>query len=84
MVDHYKSVSFDLKNNYYIILPFTRDKLLIYGDSSARSLEKRLFVLFDMMKYEIIKVDSDTMDLIKREENKISALVNYNRMMKIR
>ena len=76
MVDYYKSVGLDLKNNYCITLPFTRDKLLIYGGSSARSLEKRLFALFDMIKNECIKVDSDTMDLIKREENKIRAFDN--------
>ena len=73
MVDYYKSVGLDLKNNYVITLPFTRDKLLVYGGSSARSIEKRLFALFDMIKNECIKVDSDTMDLIKREENKIRA-----------
>ena len=76
MVDYYKSVGLDLKNNYCITLPFTRDKLLIYGGSSARSIEKRLFALFDMIKNECIKVDSDTMDLIKREENKIGAFDN--------
>ena len=76
MVDYYKSVGLDLKNNYCITLPFTRDKLLIYGGSAARSLEKRLFALFDMIKNECIKVDSDTMDLIKREENKIRAFDN--------
>ena len=73
MVDYYKSVGLDLKNNYVLTLPFTRDKLLVYGGSSARSIEKRLFALFDMIKNECIKVDSDTMDLIKREENKIRA-----------
>ena len=76
MVDYYKSVGLDLKGNYCITLPFTRDKLLVYGGSSARSLEKRLFALFDMIKNECIKVDSDTMDLIKREENKIRAFDN--------
>ena len=76
MVDYYKSVGLDLKNNYCITLPFTRDKLLIYGGSAARSLEKRLFALFDMIKNECIKVDSETMDLIKREENKIRAFDN--------
>ena len=76
MVDYYKSVGLDLKNNYCITLPFTRDKLLVYGGSSARSIEKRLFALFDMIKNECIKVDSDTMDLIKREENKIRAFDN--------
>ena len=76
MVDYYKSVGLDLKNNYCITLPFTRDKLLIYGGSSARSIEKRLFALFDMIKNECIKVDSETLDLIKREENKIRAFDN--------
>ena len=76
MVDYYKSVGLDLKGNYCITLPFTRDKLLVYGGSSARSLEKRLFAVFDMIKNECIKVDSDTMDLIKREENKIRAFDN--------
>ena len=76
MVDYYKSVGLDLKSNYCLTLPFTRDKLLVYGGSSARSLEKRLFALFDMIKNECIKVDSHTMDLIKREENKIRAFDN--------
>jgi hypothetical protein len=76
MVDYYKSVGLDLKNNYCITLPFTRDKLLVYGGSSARSLEKRLFAIFDMIKNECIKVDSATMDLIKQEENKIRAFDN--------
>ena len=76
MIDYYKSVGLDLKSNYCITLPFTRDKLLVYGGSSARSLEKRLFALFDMIKNECIKVDSDAMDLIKREENKIRAFDN--------
>ena len=70
-VDYYKSVGFDMKNNYCVTLPFTRDKLIVYGGTTARSLEKRIFALFDMIKNEIIKVDSKTMDLIKLEENKI-------------
>ena len=76
MVDYYKSVGLDLKNNYCITLPFTRDKLLVYGGSSARSIEKRMFAIFDMIKNECIKVDSETMDLIKLEENKIRAFDN--------
>ena len=63
MVDYY--------NSYCLTLPFTRDKLLVYGGSTARSLERRIFALFDMIKNEVIKVDSQTMDLIKLEENKI-------------
>ena len=76
MVDYYKSVGLDLKNNYCITLPFTRDKLLVYGGSSSRSIEKRLFAIFDMIKNECIKVDSATMDLIKQEESKIRAFDN--------
>ena len=70
-VEYYKSVGFDMKNNYCVTLPFTRDKLIVYGGTSARSIEKGIFALFDMIKNEIIKVDSKTMDLIKLEENKI-------------
>ena len=70
-VDYYKSVGLDLKISYCLTLPFTRDKLLIYGGSTARSLERRIFALFDMIKNEVIKVDPQTMDLIKLEENKI-------------
>ena len=71
MVDYYKSIGLDLKISYCLTLPFTRDKLLIYGGSTARSLERRIFALFDMIKNEVIKVDPKTMDLIKLEENKI-------------
>ena len=70
-VDYYKSVGLDLKISYCLTLPFTRDKLLIYGGSTSRSLERRIFALFDMIVNEVIKVDPKTMDLIKLEENKI-------------
>ena len=71
MVDYYKTIGLNLKISYCLTLPFTRDKLLIYGGSTARSLERRIFALFDMVKNEAIKVDPQTMDLIKLEENKI-------------
>ena len=70
-VDYYKSIGLDIKISYCLTLPFTRDKLIIYGGSTARSLERRIFALFDMIKNEIIKVDPKTMELIKLEENKI-------------
>ena len=70
-VEYYKSVNFDLKNNYCVTVPFTRDKLIVYGGTTARSIEKGVFSLFDMIKNEVIKVDCQTMDLIKIEENKI-------------
>ena len=71
MVDYYKTIGLNLKISYCLTLPFTRDKLLIYGGSTARSLDRRIFALFDMVKNEVIKVDPQTMDLIKLEENKI-------------
>ena len=70
-VEYYKTIGFDMRNSYCITLPFTKDKLIIYGGSTARSIEKRIFALFDMIKNEIIKVDSQTMELIKYEEKKI-------------
>ena len=72
-VDYYKTVGFDLKNNYCITLTFTRDKLLVFGGSTGRSIEKRIFALFDMIKNEIIKVDEKKMDIIKLEESKIKS-----------
>ena len=72
-VDYYKTVGLDLKISYCLTLPFTRDKLLIYGGSTARSIERRIFALFDMIKNEVIKVGPKTMDLSKLEENKIRA-----------
>ena len=72
-VDYYKSVGLDLKNNYCITFPFTRDKLLIYGGSSMRSNDKKIFALFDMIKNECIRLDPKTMDLLKLEEQKIRA-----------
>ena len=71
VVDYYKTIGLNLKISYCLTLPFTRDKLLIYGGSTARSLERRIFALFDMIKNEVIKVDPKTMDIIKLEENKI-------------
>ena len=70
-IDYYKSCGLNLKTNYCITLPFTRDKLLIYGCSSARAIEKKLFAYFDMNKNECIKVDTNTIELIKLEEKKI-------------
>ena len=75
-IDYYKGSSFDIRQENVSMSPFTRTKLLIYGGSSARSIEKRLFAIFDMIKNECIKVDSATMDLIKQEENKIRAFDN--------
>ena len=70
-VDYYKSSGLNLKNNYCMTLPFTKDKLLIYGAENMRSTDKNLFSLFDLSKNECIKVDINTLEQIKIEEKKI-------------
>jgi len=70
-IDYYRSSGLNIKSNYCITLPFTRENLLIYGCSSARAIEKKLFAFFNMVKSECIKVDKDTLELIKLEEKKI-------------
>ena len=70
-VDYYKGSGFNLKNNYCMTLPFTKDKLLIYGAENMRSENKNLFALFDLNKNECIKVDKYTLEQIKIEEKKI-------------
>ena len=70
-VDYYKGSGFNLKNNYCMTLPFTKDKLLIYGAENMRSENKSLFALFDLNKNECIKVDINTLEQIKIEEKKI-------------
>ena len=70
-VDYYKGSGFTLKNNYCMTLPFTKDKLLIYGADNMRSTNKNLFSLFDLNKNECIKVDINTLEQIKIEEKKI-------------
>jgi hypothetical protein len=80
-VDYYKSADLNLKLNFCTVVPFTRDKLLIYGGNNSR-VQKRLFALFDMSKNECMKVDTQTMEQIKMEEKKIkivdSALSKIN------
>ena len=70
-VDYYKGSGFNLNNNYCMTLPFTKDKLLIYGADNMRSTNKNLFALFDLNKNECIKVDRYTLEQIKLEEKKI-------------
>ena len=70
-IDYYRSAGLNIKSNYCITLPFTRDNLLIYGCSSARAIEKKLFAFFNMDKNECINVDKETLELIKLEEKKI-------------
>ena len=75
-IDYYRNSGLNIKSNYCITLPFTRDKLLIYGCSSARAIEKKLFAFFNMNRNECIKVDKETLELIKLEEKKIKFFDN--------
>ncbi len=70
-IDYYKGSGFNIKNNYCMTLPFTSDKLLLYGAENLRTTNKYLFALFDMNKNECIKVDINTLEQIKLEEKKI-------------
>ena len=70
-VDYYRGSGFNLKNNFCMTLPFTKDKLLIYGADNMRSNDKNLFSLFDLNKNECMKVDLNTLEQIKIEEKKI-------------
>ena len=69
-VDYYKSAQLNFKVNYCAVLPFTRDKLLIYGGNNPR-VHKKLFALFNLSKNEIIKVDKEVMEEIKLEEKRM-------------
>ena len=70
-VDYYKGSGLNLKSNYCMTLPFTKDKLLIYGADNIRSANNNLFSIFDFNKNECIKVDINTLEQIKLEEKKI-------------
>ena len=71
-IDYYKSIGLDLKVNFCKTMPFTKEKLIIFGGNNIRSFEEQNFyALFDMNKNEIIKVDKQTMELIKLEEKKM-------------
>ena len=69
-VDYYKTPGLNLKVNYCMTIPFTRNQLLIYGGSNMRSFRQNIFALFHMLRSECIKVDTQTMELIKLEEKK--------------
>ena len=69
-VDYYKSADLNFKLNYCTVLPFSRDKLLIYGGNDSR-FTKKLFALFNMSKNECVKVDTKTLELIKLEEKQM-------------
>ena len=70
IVDYYKTPGLNLKVNYCMTLPFTKEQLLIYGGSNMRSFTKNIYALFHMTKNECNKVDTQTMELIKLEEKK--------------
>ena len=71
-LEYYKSTGIDFKMNFCKTMPFSKDKLIIFGGNNIRSLEEQNFyALFDMNKNEIIKVDKQTMELIKLEEKKM-------------
>lgn len=74
-VDYYKGSSFDLRNEIVTTLPFTRNKLLIYGGKNVRDGGK-LFGLFLIDRMEVIKADKDTIEKIKYEQKKIKLLNN--------
>ena len=69
-VDYYKTPGLNLKVNYCMTIPFTRNQLVVYGGSNVRSFRENIYALFHMIKSECIKVDTQTMELIKLEEKK--------------
>ena len=69
-VDYYKTPGLNLKVNYCMTIPFTRNQLLIYGGSNMRTFRENIFALFHMIRSECNKVDTQTMELIKLEEKK--------------
>lgn len=72
-IDYYKSSGLDLKLNFCKTMPFTKDKLIIFGGNNVRSSieAQNFYALFDMNKNEIFQVDKQTMELIKLEEKNI-------------
>lgn len=70
-VDYYKTPGLNLKVNYCMTIPFTRNQLLIYGGSNMRTFRQNIYALFHMIKNECIKVDTQTMEIIKLEEKRV-------------
>ena len=72
IVDYYKSCGIDLRFNICKTIPFTKDKLIIFGGNNMRGSENQNFyAIFDMNKNEIFQTDKHTLDLIKIEEKKM-------------
>ena len=81
-IDYYKGSNVNLKQTLVTVVPFTRDKLLIYGGKNSR-VNKHLYALFLMTKNEIIKADEKILEEIKREEKKIKFVNStVNKLMK--
>ena len=74
-VDYYKGSSFDLRNEFVTTLPFTRNKILIYGGKNVRDNGK-LFGLFLIDRLEVIKADKEVIENIKCEQKKMKLLNN--------
>ena len=74
-VDYYKGSSFDLRNELVTTLPFTRNKILIYGGKNVRDGGK-LFGLFLIDRMEVIKADKEVIEKIKCEQKRIKLLNN--------
>ena len=82
-VDYYKGSFFDVRNEMVTTLPFTRNKLLLYGGKNFRDGVK-LFGLFLIDKMEVIKADKDIIEKIKLEQKKIKLLNNtYAKMTSV-
>jgi len=69
-VDYYKAPGLNLKVNYCMTIPLTRNQLLIYGGSNMRSFIQNIYALFHMIRNECNKEDTQTIELIKLEEKK--------------
>lgn len=63
-IEYKNKANVDLKKNETKIFPLTDNKLLIYGASESRSINK-CFVVLDLKTFELTKVDNDDLENIK-------------------
>ena len=66
-IDYYKESDINLNLFYCKCIPFMKEKLIIFGGNSNRQ-DGKFFVMFDMNKNEITKVDKNILDELKLEE----------------
>ena len=66
-IDYYKESDINLNLFYCKCIPFMKEKLIIFGGNNNRQNGK-FFVMFDMNKNEITKVDKNIIDELKLEE----------------